>query len=210
MRTFKVGDKISLKLYREMSLSKDKKFTKHTLIPGEKVFIDKLCNIPRKKFKSTFPDNPIVYNPEKADVFIASDSIFSYIRTPAFNGRYYNSEDEITIEKYHLPSMIRAAYREYILGTTKPMIKDTDIFYKGELPREMTRAEYLTIAKMLSADDKEMLELGINMLLGFDHSLNEEYYVLALAQVKRRWNLPGTRVLKSIKKKLKEKYVNLQ
>lgn len=211
MRKFKIGDKITLTQYRDLHANRGtKQFVKHTLMNGEKVYIDKLCNIPRKKFKISYPDNPIVYNPEQADVFIATDSIFDYGRTTAFNGRYYSSVDEVTVERHHLVSLNRAAYKEYIYGSTKPLVKDTDFFYKGELPREMTRQEYLTIAKMLTADDKEMLQLGINMLLGFDVSMNEEYYVLALAQVNRRYNLPGTRIFKSIKKRLKKKYVNLQ
>lgn len=211
MKKFKVGDKITPTQYRVLHVKRiDKGFVKHSLMPGETVYIDKLCNIPRKKFKSSYPNNPIVYNPEKADVFIATDSIFEMSRTSAFRGRYYSSDDEVTVEKHHLPSINRACYKEYIYNSSKPLVRDTDFFYKGELPREMTRAEYLTIAKMLSADDKEILRLGVNMLLGFDFALNEEYYVLALAQTKRVYNLPGTRMFKSIRKKLREKYVNLR
>lgn len=211
MRKFKVGDKITLTQYRELLAKRGaKSFVKHSLMPGESVYIDKLCNIPRKKFKQSYPNNPIVYDPEKADVLIANDSILDYGRTTVFNGRYYSSKDEMTVEKHHLVSLNRACYKEYIYNSTKPLVKDTDFFYKGELPREMTRVEYLAIAKMLTADDKEILQLGINMLLGFDVELNEEYYVLALAQVNRRYNLPGTRIFKSIRKRLKEKYVNLQ
>ena len=62
----------------------------------------------------------------------------------------------------------------------------------------------------MNSGEKEMMNLGLEMLLGFDHSMNEERYVLILAQTKNSYMLKKSRTFKAIKKTLSLKYVNLR
>lgn len=212
MEKFKVGDKVTLEEIRQLLKGDDRKFVKRTLQKNEKVFIHPSSKIPRRKFKENYPDNPIVYTIDKADILIGT--MYNYIDyhsiflTGIPHSWSYDSErilDSKTIEKAN-----KVVELHNFNKSDKPLIEDTDILYKGAIPRTMNDNEYETIAKMLGSTDKEMLNLGMEMLLGFDSITNEKNYVLLLAQVRNCYLIKKSRIFNSIKKTLKTKYVNLR
>lgn len=213
MKLYKVGDKITKDEYDKLQeYEKDKRltFSNYQLKDGDKVYIDSGSNLSRNKFKKNYPTNKITYIPEEADVFIASNSIFSYVWTSMFSGPSWTTlKGPVTVEYRHLLLINKIVTRNYILRSKKPLISDSDMIYKGEIPRIMTDNEYDTIAKMMGAGDTEMMNLGVEMLLGFDHVINEKNYVLLLALAGNRWRMKKSRLFRSILKTLKTKYVNL-
>ncbi len=209
---YKVGDVFTKKEWDGMTDSKGKKFVKYTLKDGDKVFIDHASSMPRTKFKKNYPNNKIVYKPEEADVFIGTDDIWHgrgywmfYQRTPT-----WTQVNQITLEKNTTLKVNNQAKRKAIFNSEKPLIKDTDILYNGELPREISEAEYKRVVQMITSTDPEMVNLGMDILLRFDHTINEEKYVLALAQIRAPYCIKKSRTYKSIVRILKTKYVNLR
>jgi len=210
---YKIGDKIKKIDYDKIhsDIHNNIKFLQRKLNDGEKVYIDSFSDIPRTKFKKSFPNNKIVYNVAEADVMLLPQKV-RYISTPynLFGGNWHSREigeiDTITKLK-HINEVIKC--HEAVMSG-KPIIKDTDILYKGEIPRKMDNSEYDRIAGMLTSPDKEMLNLGMEILLGFDSQINEKEYVLLLAQIKSPYLIKKSRTYKSIVKTLKQKYVNLR
>ena len=218
MRVFKEGETVTKVEVDQMVLNIHKpKFVKYTLKDNEKVYIIPKSTMPRLKFKKNFPNNKIVHDPIQADVFIATDDLGYFGNTShiLFNGNYQHGngwgydKDVILVERtVDILNKISAIH--YISDGKKPLIRDTDILYKGEIPRIMTDEEYNSIAKMLSSGEKEMMNLGMEMLLGFDHTINEKNYVLLFAQINGTYWIKKSRIFKSILKTLKVKYVNLR
>ena len=221
MKKYKRGDIVTYKEISELNdsltninVKKDIKFIKRPLEKKEKVFIDYRSGLPRTKFKTDFPDNPIVYDINKADVIISCDS---YIYGTYVNNLFRDPSkcwrkqlESIVLNKQStIDSINKLFILKEIVSSDKPKILDTDLYYKGEIPRLMSDEEYKTIAKLVRGD-KEMLNLGMTMLLGFDHTINEEKYVLLLTQVKYPYWITKSRTFKSIIKILKQKYTNLR
>lgn len=223
MKKYKIGDIITYKegtdLNNELTsinIDKGMKFVKRSLEKDEKVFIDHRSDLPRTKFKKDFPDNPIVYDIDKADVIISCNSYIYGYGTYIDNIFRDNKKswghhvDEITIKKQGTADIFNKLISlKEIVSSDKPKILDTDLYYKGEIPRLMSDEEYKTIARLVRGD-KEMLNLGMTMLLGFDHTINEEKYVLLLTQVRTPYYITKSRTYKSIIKILKQKYTNLR
>ncbi len=221
MKKYKIGDIIIFKEINDLNnelasinLSEEMKFVKRSLQKEEKVFIDHRSDLPRTKFKQDFPDNTIVYDINKADVIISCNS---YIYGTYVGNIFRDSTkpwgsylEEVTIKKQSIADILNKllALKE-IIKSDKPKILDTDLYYKGEIPRLMSDEEYKTIARLVRGD-KEMLNLGMTMLLGFDHIINEEKYVLLLTQVRTPYYITKSRTFKSIMKILKQKYTNLR
>ena len=208
---YKVGDKITQVKYNTLNSEVSKiKFTKHTL-RMEKKFYSSKSEMPRLKFKKNYPNNKIVYDIDEADIFIlAENNIYNYISFSNWNMGSYHQLTEKVIDAHDINTVNNLFLVSKINHIGKPIIRDSEILYKGEIPREMSTGEYLSISRMMSSGEKEMMNLGLEMLLGFDHSMNEERYVLILAQTKNSYMLKKSRTFKAIKKTLSLKYVNLR
>lgn len=212
---YKVNDVIKESKMHEMRMKigsqSNKKFIK-TLKEGDKLFVDPQCKISRSQLKKYYgKTNPIVTKLEDADVLVLAkdykNSYASYYHWFTYIGGN-SSPNECNLSPSRVITANKWLIRTQIADSSLPAIYEEDISFNGQNDRKMDKDEKDKISQMLSSSDKEMNLLGIRLLTSFSLSLNEEEYVLCLAQA-RRWNIPNERLLRGSIKKLKTKYVNL-
>jgi hypothetical protein len=181
--------------------------------PGEKVFFDPACKVSRKKFKEDYPQNPVVYSIEEADVIIPGSSFreVGYISWLFSSGSRWNSPDiaERKLEEHMVEGANTYLVRYEMCTTTKPLIHQNAIKLSSTFTRVMTEEERRSIGSYVASTDKEMEALGYSLLLNFDPEINEESFVLILARASM-YNCPKTRTFRHIRSKLKQKYRNLK
>ena len=223
---YKLGDTVVYKdiekLHQECNLKiKSINLLKRPIVNGCTVYFDRRSDSPRRVFQKDYPDCKIIFNPYDADVIISNPSvtnIWGYGRSwedvfldPKNPNRWTRTLlDKVEITKgKSLDAINKSVERWEMFDCGKPFIDEKMIIAASTYGRLITESERESITKLMSAGDKEMVKLGLTMLLAFDYESNQDAFALAFLQVKNTYMLSNDRVLKALKRKLKEKYVNL-
>lgn len=179
-------------------LAKKWKYEKNIEI-DKTVYFDKNVQISRTEFKKQFPDNKIVYDLSKADYYIANNKPHVWIS-------FYNNSI-IIIDKYKLEILNKMI--DIINNENLIIIESKSIKFKSnndELPNEMIDK----IQLMLQSQDKETLDLGLQILFEYDYekSIDQFYLLLCKTNPNTFWKRKKSRIIEQKIKNIKNQFTN--
>jgi hypothetical protein len=179
-------------------LAKKWKYEKNIEI-DKTVYFDKNVQISRTEFKKQFPDNKIVYDLSKADYYIANNKPHVWIS-------FYNNSN-IIIGKYELEILNKII--DIINNENLIIIESKSIKFKSnndELPNEMIDK----IQLMLQSQDKETLDLGLQILFEYDYekSIDQFYLLLCKTNPNTFWKRKKSRIIEQKIKNIKNQFTN--
>lgn len=203
---------------------------------GEKVYFSSDVSFPRKKFKSTYPNNKIVYSVEEADTIIidygsmkhsigyfwANDLVLlqdgswcqsHYISNINYTGLIpANPQEMKTVVSMHYRGVKKALEIGKVLGYSKKYVDIASINLASE--ETLNKEAFERINRMLSSKEDEMKVMGMKILTAYDY--NSEKHKIVLLMHLNWMNWASTRKkkmnveLKSLLRKLEIDYPGFQ
>lgn len=174
-----------------------------TLVPNKNVYFHEGVVFPRKKFKAQFPENKMVYSPEKAALVVIDKKALE----AEFNGyvgfsRYVLNWDGTYTDEYLLrtqnsgvienfPSSWRVGIdcsfgvkiNELLAMDGKTFVDVSSV----SLPSEhvLDKEAISRIEGMLSSHDSNMVNMALNLLTAYDYSKEKSRIVMLLVRYKQ-------------------------
>jgi len=181
----------------EVFTSKSKSYTtERELMKGDKVYFMSNVLFPKKKFKESFPENKIVHDIDKADVIIIDKmSLDEFLKRKIQFGNYridptsnvytidYSNLGHILSQPYYEKEVERTVEIDKILD--KRLIDITDINLSSD--NVITEESYKSIGQMLGASDPEIIQMGMNILTGYDYDKCKSHIRLLIALYWENW-----------------------